>query len=127
MGKTNNIQPETLVRYLSGESTPEERKDVDHWRSHSVSNEQVFREYKQIWEADHHTLLSGNEIVRDWDKIRSRIRFEKQDHRPAVLSSLFRIAAVFLLMLAVSAALYTYWNVPGFGRWSAFQTEDQID
>lgn len=127
MDKNNHIEPEALVRYLSGESTPDERKNVDQWRSLSTSNEEVFREYKKIWEADHHTLLSKDDLFHDWEKIRNRIRFEKPNSRPTVLLSLARIAAVFVVMLAVSAALYTYWNVPGFGRWSAFHTEDQID
>ena len=127
MDKKDYIKPEAFVRYLSGESTSQEKRNVDHWRSQSASNEQVFREYKKIWEADHHSLLSEDELIHDWDKIRSRIRFEKKNSRHALVSSIARIAAVFLVMLTVSAALYTYWNVPGFGRWSAFHTEDQID
>lgn len=128
MGNKVDIKPELLVRYLSGEASTDEEQEVNAWRNVSSENEQIFQEYRQIWEADHHTLLSHKELTRDWGHIRSRIHFDRHSHSSSGFwPSLARLAAVFLLMLAVSAALYTYWNVPGFGRWSAFHTQDQVD
>ncbi|MFO8001412.1 MAG: FecR domain-containing protein [Marinilabilia sp.] len=127
MGNTDNIKPETLVRYFSGEASTAEKRSVDVWRKSSTENEQIFREYKQIWNAEYHSLLPDQELERDWQKIRSRINFNPSESKVGMWSAITRIAAVFILMLAVSAGLYTYWNVPGFGRWSAFHTDDEVD
>lgn len=127
MEQFETIKPEKLVRYLSGECTSKEAALIDSWRNESADNELVFNEYKQIWESDYQTLLPDDVLSDDWNKIRNRINFRKEKYQIGFTRAFFKVAAVFVLMLGLSAALYTYWNVPGFGRWTAFQTGDYVD
>lgn len=127
MGDFKTIKTELIVRYFSGECTPGEKDYIEKWRSDSPSNEKVFGEYEQIWNSEYQSLLPGDMLQRDWERIRERINFGHEKQRVSLWKSLYRIAAVILLMVGVSAALYTYWNVPGFGRWNAFQTGDYVD
>jgi transmembrane sensor len=127
MGKSETIKPELLVRYLCGECDADEVGKVDRWRNLSHVNEKYFNDYKQIWESEYHALLSSDVLASDWKQIRSRINFGKEHHRLGGWHYFQRVAAIFVLMLGVSGALYTYWNVPGFGRWTAFETGDYID
>ncbi|WP_010416026.1 FecR family protein [Anaerophaga thermohalophila] len=122
------IPTEMLVRYFSGDISPDEKKRIEAWRRRSKKNERTFHEFKTIWEAEYHSLLPQDAVESDWEKIRDRIRFASPKTRFASVADAFlKIAAIFILMFAVSAALYTYWNVPGFGRWASFQTGDYVD
>jgi ferric-dicitrate binding protein FerR (iron transport regulator) len=128
MGDSVFISTEMLVRYFSGDSNPDEKKRIEAWRQRSKKNERTFHEFKTIWEAGYHSLLPQDVVESDWGKIRDRIRFASPKTRRGALTDAFlKMAAIFILMFAVSAALYTYWNIPGFGRWSSFQTGDYVD
>ncbi len=121
-----------LVRYLSQEASPGEISAVEKWRKASPEHEDLFDQYKRLWDKEHYqTLLSKEEMDRDWCVIRRCMGFGKE--KPVVLApdsvwlAFVRIAAVVVLMLAVSGALWTYWNVPGYGRWTAFKTAGYVD
>ncbi len=127
MKQLNNIKSELLVRYLSGEISPEEELYVENWRKQSDANKRVLEEYRQIWNYEYQSLLPEEVKTKDWENIRTRIQFSDRGHKVNLWKSISRIAAIFIIMLGVSGALYTYWNVPGFGRWAAFQTGNYVD
>ncbi len=127
MEELETIKPEMLVRYLAGESSSDEKAKVEIWRQKATGNEEVFQEYRQIWDSGFQSLLPADIKAADWEKIRHRINFRQENHRIGFWRTFSRAAAIFILMLAVSSALYTYWNVPGFGRWTAFQTGNYVD
>ena len=128
MGDSVIIPTEMLVRYFSGDINPDEKRRIESWRKRSKKNERTFHEFKTIWEVEYHSLLPQDAVESDWEKIRERIRFASSKTRSASFADAFiKIVAIFILMFAVSAALYTYWNIPGFGRWASFQTGDYVD
>lgn len=128
MKNSKNIPTELLVRYLSGEATAEEKDKIEQWRQHDSENEKVFQEFKSIWDAKYHSLIPAEVMESDWQKIHQRIFIPTaQRGKLALLDAFLKIAAVLLVMLAVSGALYTYWNVPGYGRWASFSTGDYVD
>jgi transmembrane sensor len=127
MEKPMTIKPEALIRYLSGDISVGEKSEVDAWRNMSEENEKLFREYEQIWKSEYRSVLSDHDLGLDWGRIWKRIGFESHQRRIGIWSGLAKFAAVFVLLLAVSSALFTYWNVPGFGRWDAFSTGNSVD
>jgi len=127
METLRTIDADLLVRYFSGDCTSAEIRRIEDWRSISAENKQYFEDFKQVWEADYQTMLSGDLLEQDWNAIRSRINLPGKRRDIGVFSAFSRIAAAVIVMLAVSSAVYVYWNVPGFGRWNAFQTGEQID
>ena len=119
-----------LVRYMSRETSAVETATVDQWRKASPENEKVFGEYHQLWQKEHyHTLLTTEELNHDWHLICRRMgKGRKITLAPdSIWSAFSRVAAMVVLMLAVSGALWTYWNVPGFGRWTSFKTGAFVD
>ncbi|WP_010664386.1 FecR family protein [Marinilabilia salmonicolor] len=121
------INADLLVRYFSGDCTSAEIRQIEDWRSESAENKQYLEDFKQVWDADYQSMLSGDLLSRDWNAIRERINFPGKKREIGIFTAFSRIAAAVIVMLAVSSAVYVYWNVPGFGRWSAFQTGEQID
>ncbi|MGQ1891211.1 FecR family protein [Thermophagus sp. OGC60D27] len=128
MGKSENIPTETLVRYFSGEINSEEKFQLEQWRQQSEENEKVFQEFQLIWNAGCRVHLPKDLLESDWQKIRNRISLSSpKKGRVVLLDAFMKVAAIFVVMFLVSAALYTYWNIPGFGRWTAFKTGDYVD
>jgi ferric-dicitrate binding protein FerR (iron transport regulator) len=128
MGNIKAIKTELFVRFFSGDCTSEEKREIEKWCGESKENKEVFNDFRQIWKSEYQTILPEDALTCDWGKIRARINFSgNEKQRMGVIGAFYRIAAVFVLILAVSTALYTYWNVPGFGRWTAFQTGNNID
>ncbi|PWD98821.1 FecR family protein [Marinilabilia rubra] len=128
MGRLTSINSEELIRYFSGECSSEEKERIDLWRKSSATNESFFEDFRKIWDAKYQSLLPEDVLKEDWSRIRKRIQFQSPvKRRIGIWNAISRVAAVFILLLTVSGALYTYWNVPGFGRWTAFQTGDYVD
>ncbi len=119
-----------LVRYMSQEASAGETNAVEQWRKASPENERLFSQYHQLWQKEHYnTLLTTDELNHDWCLIRRRMGMRKTTilASDSIWSAFARVAAVVVLMLAVSGALWTYWNVPGFGRWTSFKTGAFVD
>lgn len=99
-----------LARYFSGEATPQELEQLDHWLSESQENEKHFEEMTLLFQetALRHSLLEPDKeraLSRFRDYMNSGERKEKKGYRiPAVISG---IAASFLL-LAGLFFLYRY-------------------
>jgi ferric-dicitrate binding protein FerR (iron transport regulator) len=127
METSRTINAEFLVRFFSGDCSPEEVGHIESWRNQSAENNQFFEDFRKVWESDYQTMLSGDSLEHDWNKISSRINFPGRKQSIGFLNAFSRIAAVVILMLAVSGGVYVYWNVPGFGRWNAFQTGEYVD
>jgi ferric-dicitrate binding protein FerR (iron transport regulator) len=118
MESANTKNDDLIVRHLSGETSPEEKAQFESLLESNSSFRQLYREYQFIWEQ---STLNGEAVERDWQLIRQRIGFSS--HKQASpFAFLLRIAAVLTLVLSVSAGLWVYWNVPGYGRWVVFET-----
>ncbi len=127
METSKTINSELLVRFFSGDCTSEEAQRIEAWRKRKEENDQIFEDFKKVWKSDYQTLLSSEMLEGDWARIRARLHMPHRRRSIGFLGAFSRIAAVILVMLAVSSGLYVYWNVPGFGRWSAFQTGESVD
>ena len=116
--KAEHPYNETLiVRYLSGEADESEVEQVKSLLASDSHFRDFFEQTRFVWEQSERPNYNIND---DWEAIRRRIGFETP---PVSLWHYFtRIAAVLAVVLSVSAGLWVYWNVPGFGRWVVFET-----
>jgi ferric-dicitrate binding protein FerR (iron transport regulator) len=106
-----------IIRYLSGEA---EESEVEQIKSLLVSDSHfrdLFEQTRFVWEQSTRPNYSVND---DWEAIRQRIGFETPT--VSLWHYFTRIAAVLAVVLSVSAGLWVYWNVPGYGRWVVFET-----
>ena len=76
MGDSLNqyIEPELLVRYLSGEITALEIQAVEKWLNANVENKAQFDQLKLLWESSGKVKeVSSIDIQRDWQKVKYKI------------------------------------------------------
>ncbi|WP_157666445.1 FecR family protein [Alkalitalea saponilacus] len=121
---TSNInnQEELIVRYLCGDTSPEEIITIESLLENDREFIQLFNETRFVWEQAAKPCYNPEQ---DWQAIRRRIGFTKK--KSGALSFFMRVAAVIGLVISVSAGLWVYWNVPGYGRWVVFETGASSD
>ncbi len=129
MKELEYVNAKLLARYFSGEATHLEMEAVEKWRDASVPNTTLFNDYKFVHDQEYQkTVLTSNQLSYDWSILRRRMGFAR---KPAYVTSSWaafvRVAAVIAVIFVVSAALWSYWNVPGYGRWTSFKTTDFVD
>ncbi|MFW6327857.1 MAG: FecR family protein [Bacteroidota bacterium] len=127
METLKTINAELLVRFFSGDCSSEEIRQIEIWRTQTDENNQTFEDFKKVWKSDYKTIMPEEVLQQDWQKIRTRLLFPEKKKTISMVSAFSRVAAVFILMLTVAGGLYIYWNVPGYGRWKAFQTGETVD
>jgi len=73
MIENNNID-DVLVKVVLGESTEEEQRLVQAWRSESAANERYFQDFNRIWEESRH-LAVRSEVDEEvaWDNFKIRV------------------------------------------------------
>ena len=117
------IQEEVIVRYLCNELSTSEMEEFDLLLDTDDSFRKKYNEIEFAWKM---SAISSYDHENDWQSIRNKIGFTEVKER-SLLHFLVRVAAVFVLVFAVSAGLWVYWNVPGYGRWVVFETGASTD
>jgi transmembrane sensor len=104
----NHIDPELLVRFLSGEANAQERQTVNHWLDADVKNKTYFKELSTIWNASASSGTFRTDWVKeDWNKVRQRIDDvrTKETNKPAkqrsLVYTLTRIAASVIFCIGI--------------------------
>ena len=96
-----------IAKSLSGEATPEETNELNHWIGKSPSNKRVFDEAKRIWEKSH-PFFSASEIVSDREKIKDQIiqQLSKPEKRVGLSVWIYRVAAILALPVMLGIGWY---------------------
>ncbi len=122
MKSTNMLDEELVVRYLCGELNQDEQLAFEYKLTTDASFKKFYEELRYVWEHSSRPTFNSEQ---DWQIIRQRIGFA---NAPVSMWGYFvRIAAVLMVVLSVSAGLWVYWNVPGYGRWVVFETSGATD
>ena len=91
-----------IIRFLSGEASPDEALALDLWLSASQDNRALFAMYKEAWENGGY---KGVDAAKGWE------RFQKAVARPARLVPALMIAAAIVLLL-VALGLFHFSSPP---------------
>ena len=96
-----------IAKSLSGEATPEEANELNHWIGKSPSNKRVFDEAKRIWEKSH-PFFSASDIVSDREKIKDQIiqQLSKPEKRVGLSVWIYRVAAILALPVMLGIGWY---------------------
>lgn len=127
----HNVNDDLLVKYLLGETRPEEVGAVEGWLAAAPANRRYFEHFQLIWEES--KRASGQPVDEEaaWQKFRRRIRDHAPVHgapafhsplRPApasrhsrlyflLLSPRIRVAASFLLILVSAFTGYLIFHL----------------
>jgi transmembrane sensor len=118
MNSDFNISDGLIVRYLCGEASVEEISAIEVLAQNDAAFARHLKEMQYLWE---HSSMPVLDTEKDWSIICNRIGFKQKTSR-SLFHYFARVAAVIVLVLSVSTALWVYWNVPGYGRWVVFET-----
>ncbi len=73
------INKEILLRYFSGNCTPEICREVERWAAKSQENQQLFDEYRQIWNLSKPYPLYHEPMLDEaWEELNRRIYYAEQ-------------------------------------------------
>lgn len=99
------MEPELLVRFLSGEASAQERQQVQAWIDASEENRVQFEEFSLLWHKSAE-MKNANLIhtTQDWQQLKAKINFAQV--KPGVkqrtlLSQFIRIAAIVIFTLGL--------------------------
>ncbi|MEX0593228.1 MAG: FecR domain-containing protein [Balneolaceae bacterium] len=126
--KNDTVDQLTILRYITGECTPEERREVYDWSRTSADHAKSIRQLKDIWDAG---SVSTDEmqfqVDEDWRRLENRIdtsgrpgreeyvdsqRFHMHAYKPGgtgrSISMWMKVAAAFLV---VSMSALFFWQL----------------
>lgn len=88
-----------IIRFLSGEASPDEALALDQWLSASADNRMLFAVYKEAWENGGYR---GVDARKGWERFRATIATSEAQSSPSPLrrlSPLLMMAAAIVLLL----------------------------
>ena len=103
-----------IAKYLAGEATESEKKDVDRWLLANPSHQNIFKELKNAMRpGSSNEPHFGESMNEDWIQLQGRIASQKPIERETAWITWYKIAAVFILL-----------GLVGIGTW--YSTKDVI-
>jgi ferric-dicitrate binding protein FerR (iron transport regulator) len=98
----------TITKYLSGKSSHDEQKELLSW----IRKEKNLKEFQQVkdeWKAETLNEAVPEEFSQNWKSIQNRMmeQLQQEVKRKQRTLNFFRYAAIFLILIAVPAFIYT--------------------
>ena len=139
MKNNHTYHSDLIIKYLAGEITKEEIRDLNAWLQSDPEHQKLYEEYRNTWFAIENSKIDSTRVVdEEWSKLESRIRGSQKSevrsqktgiiNRKSDFTSLplyikakvnhgfhwgFRIAAVFILIAIPSFLLFRYYISSG--------------
>jgi ferric-dicitrate binding protein FerR (iron transport regulator) len=98
----------SIKKYLSGKSSHDEQKELLNW-IRTDKNLKEFQQVKDEWKAETRNDAIPSEFANNWKSIQNRMMEQLQQEIGQKQRTLnfFRYAAIFLVLIAVPALIYT--------------------
>ena len=120
---------ELLVKYLLGEASDAEEKNVLQWTQAAEANHTYYNHFKQIWDASRDLVAKSTVDENEaWRRFQDRV-VNKGKIKPAPAKPYFlwtKIAASLLLLVSISAVLYVVINRQSVNKIIIAQTRQQV-
>jgi len=107
MGTPINIDI-LIIRLLSGEATPDEKKEIEEWLGQSAENRKLYADLREIWLSTGTESNTDNYHLEDAiQKFRNQINSEKYQLKNQFnLQQFLKYAAALILILALPFSYY---------------------
>ncbi len=119
---------ELIVKYLAGDISSEEMRMLESWKQQSDENLTYFHNMEEVWNrSEALAAFHSIDVAGDFEQFKSRVGMQPKVVKLSIRRTVMRYAAVLIPAITLIAAYTLYQNVPGFGKWEAFATKDNID
>lgn len=119
---------ESIVRYLTGEITLEEREALELWIERSEDNSAYFGQMQKVWtRSENLAAFRSVDVMRDFEQFKLRVGMQPKGVKLSLVRSVLKIAAVMIPAMLLVVAYGLYQTVPGFGKLEAFDTNETVD
>lgn len=112
MNEEGHSTSESLVRYLSGEASPEDRLAVEAWASADPANAAELERLRTIWDLGAESVPATVNVDKAWMRVQSRIT-EEEGRGRVILMHRGRTLTRWVAAAAVLIGLFVgvrYWN-----------------
>ncbi len=127
-----------LFDYITGKAGPEEAAEVDRWLAADPVNRDRLGQLQEIFRhTDSLSELEGVDMKGDWNKIRSRIGWDREQNSRATINifslktfPLLKIAAILVLVMIPAVLLelrYDFIGAPGTPMITASSERGTVD
>ncbi|MEQ8927458.1 MAG: FecR domain-containing protein [Fulvivirga sp.] len=104
---------ETLIaKLITNQISDEDRAEVENWCKQSAANQQLYDQYKKLYEIDKDYFIEpdlGLDINSEWKQFQSKITGAKTvEMVPTSTTNWFKVAAAVLLILASTYVVYNF-------------------
>ncbi|PKP19864.1 MAG: hypothetical protein CVU05_10415 [Bacteroidetes bacterium HGW-Bacteroidetes-21] len=109
-----NINPDLLIAYLNGETSPEDSLWVKEWIEANPENQAHFKAFQDIWHHAAETLPLPADVNTDiaWQKLNKRINSNTPVKRPSLISFTLKVAAVIIPLIIIGYIAYLQFDNP---------------
>lgn len=102
--RNENIDIELITRFLSGESSASEKKQLERWLSEDPDHTRLLDQYKKVWnEIGRIKSVAGIDLDTEWQALESRL--EEGEKVVSITSRRKRSASFYIGRIAVAAML----------------------
>jgi len=96
-----------IIRFLNGEMTFKERRDLELWINMKDENSQYFHELKALYDATHNELNNLAHTDKEWKRFKERVITENRKNSRRFIKIYQKVAAVLILPLMIAGFLYS--------------------
>ncbi|WP_430814841.1 FecR family protein [Carboxylicivirga sp. RSCT41] len=119
---------ELIVKSLTNDVLPEEKVTLDEWVNQSDDNACYFEQMIKVWKrSEGLKAFRCVDVMSDFEQFKAKVGMTPKVVKHSFRRSFMRIAAVMIPAMVLIAAYSLYQNVPGFGKWEAFATSDEVE
>jgi transmembrane sensor len=95
MEQNDTYHPDLIVRYLAGEITAKEIRDLQEWLESDPDHQKLFEEYRNTWLAIEKSKIDSADIASEWSKLELKIKEEQADGRTGGHAASSKKAGIF--------------------------------
>lgn len=108
-----NMSDDLLVKYLLGEASASERREVEHWIQEAPGHQQYYEQFRFIWDQSQELAATSEVDENDaWKRFQQRVSGEQDLPVMTVVKPArkkwydTRVAAAVIMLVGVAALLY---------------------
>lgn len=111
------IPTNLIVRYLAGEATEQEKKELLDWVAEDISHQKIFQEWSALWEHAAHSRTELD-LSSALQKVNHRIDIYEEEQKKTRTLSWRKIAASLAIFFTAGIAIYA------LGKYSEWRSEE---